>query len=375
MKRYQINKILSDLNKKMVFIIGPRQIGKTWLSKEILTAYSDSIYLNYDNYDDREVIHAQSWRNNTTLIVFDELHKMPLWKNYIKGVYDKKLSHQNIIVTGSARLDTFRSMGDSLTGRYYKHRLLPLSLKELSLVGESPNISRLLERGGYPEPYISETDEDATRWRSLYVEGLISEEILDFSNISQLTTMKTLIKLLRKRVGSQLSYQSLANDLNTSSITIKKYIDILEALFIIFRIYPYSKNIARSILKEPKYYFYDTGLVEGPLGIKFENLLAISLLKHCYGLQDYKGETIDLMYIRTKEKKEVDFCLVQDEQPIQLIEAKQSDMNFSTNLVYFSKKYNIKGVQVVLNMTHKPERQLNNLEMRHAESFLLELFI
>ena len=134
MKRYLYNQILEDLKKKIVFVTGPRQVGKTFLAKQIMENFARPQYLNFDNINDLRIINDTSWAINTDLLVFDEIHKMKKWKSYIKGVYDSKSSNQSILVTGSARLDTFRQSGDSLAGRYLHLRLNPVSVKEISSI-------------------------------------------------------------------------------------------------------------------------------------------------------------------------------------------------------------------------------------------------
>ncbi|MCF7793882.1 MAG: ATP-binding protein [Candidatus Cloacimonetes bacterium] len=372
MKRIQKEFMKNDLKKKMVFLVGPRQVGKTWLAKEISKDYEHPLYMNYDSIKDREIIREESWRPNVDLLIFDEIHKMPGWKNYLKGIYDNKPEDLHILVTGSARLDSFRQSGDSLTGRFFIHHLLPFSYQE-SLTDQKFSLDFLIGRGGFPEPLLAEDMEEVERWRTLYIDSLIREDILDFENIQKLKTMKTLITLLQNRVGAPLSYLSLAQDLDKSPHTIKKYIQILESLYIIFLITPYSRNIARSLKKEPKLYFFDTGMVIGDEGVIFENYLAVSLLKHCQHLLDTRGINARLQYIRTKEKKEVDFCLVEDDVPILLLEAKTSDESISNSLWYFHDKYKIPAAQVVRYL--KKERLKNKIAIRKAESYLSELSI
>lgn len=372
MLRTQTEQILRDLVKKMVFIVGPRQVGKTWLSSEIMKKFEHPLYLNYDNLEDRKIIKAASWLPTTDLVVMDEIHKMDNWKSYIKGIYDNKPEELKILVTGSARLDTFRQAGDSLAGRYFIHHLLPFSYKE-ALQDKKFTLDHLIERGGFPEPLLAETIEEAKRWRKLYTDSLIREDILDFENIQDLRSIQLLLKLLRSRVASPLSISNLAQELGKSPHTVKKYIEILEALFIIFRVTPYSKNIARSLLKEPKIYFYDNGLVEGDAGILLENFIAVSLLKHVSYLQNAKGIDARLHYLRTKEKREVDFCLVEDEIPTLMLEVKNGDSNISKQLIYFNERYNIPGKQIVKNL--RKEFMLNGLIIEKAENFLKELSI
>ncbi len=372
MRRIQKEIIEQDLNKKMVFLVGPRQVGKTWLAKEISKNYENSLYLNYDSSKDREMMKDESWLPNTDLLIFDEIHKMPKWKNYIKGVFDNKPDDMHILVTGSARLNTFRQSGDSLAGRYFIHHLLPFSYKE-SLIDKKFTLDHLIERGGFPETLLADSPEEAVRWRKLYSDNLIRDDILDFENIQKLKTMQLLLKLLQKRVASPLSYKSLAEDLDKAPNTIKKYIQILESLYIVFRVTPFSNNIARSLKKEPKLYFYDTGMVDGDEGAKFENYLAVSLLKHSLHLTDTTGEETQLCYMRTKEKKEVDFCLTSNDEPILLIEAKTADTAISKDIFYFHQKYKIPATQVVLYL--RKERIQKNITIQKSEVFLKELSI
>ena len=172
MKRIQKQAILTDLEKKIVLLIGPRQAGKTWLARDIALAFKKSVYLNYDQVQDRDIIHAQSWLPTTDLLIIDELHKMDGWKNYLKGVYDTKPPSMRILITGSARLDIYDQLGDSLAGRYFRHRLLPLSLAELSQIPEPTNLERLIIRSGFPEPYLAENDIEANRWRLQYINSI-----------------------------------------------------------------------------------------------------------------------------------------------------------------------------------------------------------
>lgn len=373
MKRIQQKQIQKDLEKKLVFLVGPRQVGKTWLSKQIAKAYKKYVYLNYDQIEDREIIRKQSWIESTELIIFDELHKMEGWKNYLKGVFDTKPKKLKILVTGSARLDTFRQFGDSLPGRFFVHRLLPFSLKELKASPYEDDLERLLERGGFPEAFLTEENNDVKRWRNQYLDGLIRHDVLDFERLHDFKTLSTLVELLRRRVGSQISYSALATDLSVSPTTVKKYVDVLESLFVIFKVTPYSKNIARSLLKEPKIYFYDNGMVLGDEGAKYENLIAVSLLKHVWASNDYEGSNLSLNYLKTKEGKEVDFCITDFDGVNLIIEAKLSEKEVSKHLYYFSEKYNLKGTQVVKNL--RQERREGKIELRRALDFLNELFL
>jgi len=374
MDRIQKQFILQDLQKKLVIIVGPRQSGKTWLAKNIAKEYTHSQYLNYDSLADRKIIQAQSWLDTTDLLILDELHKMPDWKNYLKGVFDTKRDNLHILVTGSARLEVYNQLGDSLAGRYFSHRLLPFSLAELAQIGEQAGeINKLLEQSGFPEPFLAEDLITANRWRAQYINSILTTDVFEFDKVQNINAMRTIFDLLRRKVGSPVSYKSMAEDVNVSSTTVKKYIDILESLFVIFKVPPHSNNIARSLLKESKIYFFDSGLINNNPGTQFENLVAVSLLKHVYAKFDYEAMEYKLNYLRTKEGKEVDFALVKDGVIEQLIEVKQTNHDISKTLEYFCNKYNHPGVQLVKNLGS--EYTKDKIRVLKAENYLTELFI
>ncbi len=370
MQRIQQKFIIQDLSKKMVFLTGPRQVGKTCLAQEIAKGFQKSVYLNYDFFEHREIIKNAGWLPDTELLILDELHKMKGWKNYLKGVYDTKPQKLKIIVTGIVRLDILRRSGDSMAGRFFTHRLNPLSLVEIP-GNAGKNLERLLKRGGFPEPYLAETVNEANRWRMQYIDGLIRNDILDFEKVHDFKAIQLTLEMLRYRVGSPVSVSSLARDINCAPNTIKRYVEILEALFIIFRVTPYHRNIARSILKEPKIYFYDTGMVKGDEGVRFENLVAGCLLKHLNAIEDYEGRRAELNYLRTKEKKEVDFALVVEDRPITLLEIKLSNSTVSPALKYFHRKYGFSAIQIIKNL-HQ-ERISDSIELRKGVNFLTTL--
>ena len=373
MKRIQKEQILKDLEKKMVLLVGPRQAGKTWLAKDLARDFKSPVYLNYDQILDQKIIRDQSWLPTTDLLIFDELHKMNGWKNYLKGVYDTKPESLKILVTGSARLDLYDQLGDSLAGRYFRHRLLPFSLAELFQVGEKSDMSKLIERGGFPEAYLAKDEIEVDRWRMQYINSLLGTDVFEINKVFNIKAMQLIFNLLRSRVGSPISYQSLSEDAAVSPTTVKKYVQVLEALFVIFKITPYSKNIARSLLKEPKIYFFDTGLVQGDEGAKLENLVALSLLKSTFARIDYFAQDLSLHYLRTKDGIETDFVVINEGKIENIIEVKLSDCDISKPLIYFHEKYGYPAIQLVRYLRH--EYKNNGIQVLDAQKYLSNLFL
>lgn len=338
----------------MVFITGPRQVGKTFLAKQLMAEFQNPQYFNYDNLDDRNIIQNMSWKLNTDLLIFDEIHKMKGWKMFLKGVFDARRQGQAILVTGSSRLDTFRQSGESLAGRYFHLRLNPISVKELEQLYPPFEATEKLNRlGGFPEPLLSGSEQEAARWRNQYYTDLIREDILEFGKINEIKTMRMLLELLRDRVASPLSYNSLARDLQVSPHTIKRYIEIIESLHIVFLLRPYHKKLSRSILREPKLYFYDTGLIKGDDGVKLENTIAVCLLKYVEYLRDAKGKNTCLDYLKTKDGKEADFVITDNDEVTRMMEVKLSHDKLSRSLIFFSQKFpGAEAFQLVHNLRH-----------------------
>lgn len=328
MKRYLDPLVRADLDRKTVLLTGPRQVGKTTLARQLMAERQPAQYLNWDVAADRAVLNRQGWLRDSRLLVMDEIHKMPGWKAWLKGVIDGRPAGMALLVTGSARMETFRQSGESLAGRYFAHRLHPLSVREWCDAHDADPesaLARLLERGGFPEPCLADEPVQADRWRAQYLTDLVREDVVEFSRIQELGTMRVFVDLLRERVGSPLSLASMARDLAVSPTTLRRYLDILQALYIVFTVTPWHRNVARAIQQAPKVYFYDTGLVNGDAGPRFENAVATMLLKRQQFLADARGREATLHYLRTKDDAEVDFALAEDGELSALIECKWSD--------------------------------------------------
>jgi predicted AAA+ superfamily ATPase len=375
MKRYLDTLVLKDLATKAVVLTGPRQVGKTTLSRQLMQNFERSQYLNWDVLSDRMILQRQSWNPRSNLLVLDEIHKMPNWKAWLKGVIDSRITGDALLVTGSARMETFRQTGDSLAGRYFSFRLHPISVREwCDQQGVTPAIAldHLMERGGFPEPCLAPDNVQAERWRAQYFTDLIREDVLEFSRLQEVNTMRLFVELLRERVGSPLSLASIARDLAVSPITLKRYLEILQALFIVFTVHPWHKNVGRAILQTPKVYFFDTGLVRGDQGIRLENAVAGMLLKHTHFLQDSAGKDVGLHYLRTKDGAEVDFATSEAGEIKQLIECKLSDNNPHRALTKFAELFpEAAATQIVYHLRQDEFR--NGITITNAANWLAQL--
>ncbi|MDP2972998.1 MAG: ATP-binding protein [Deltaproteobacteria bacterium] len=338
--RYITPYILDDLRSKMVFVSGPRQVGKTTLAKGILSSHFPSgRYLDWDLDEDRQDILKKRWDKNDKLLIFDELHKFPKWKTWIKGIYD--VSHQShaFLVTGSARLDIYRRGGDSLMGRYHPWRLHPFTLDELpNGVSPEEGFQRLMTLGGFPEPFISGDERAARRWRRERFDRVLREDIRDLESIRNIQLLGLFVDMLRQRVGSLITLSNIATDLQISPKTAKVWLDVLERMYLLFTVRPYTKSLPRAVLKPPKVYFFDNGDVLAGEGERFENLVATSLLKRLHFLEDRDGYRYELRYLRDKEGREIDFVITKENRLEELIEAKWSDDEISKSLLYYAER-------------------------------------
>jgi uncharacterized protein len=351
LKRTISDDVTHSLNKKIVLLTGPRQTGKTTLAKMLHNNYD---YLNFDYLEHRTTLLEKSWDRKKKLVIFDELHKMKNWKCWLKGIYDVEGLRPNIIVTGSARLDIAKKTGDSLAGRYFSYRLHPFDIKELkNKFSATETFDRLMKYGGFPEPFLENSDSFYGKWKRTHLNIILRQDLIDLESVHNITSIETLIELLKSRVGSPISYSSLARDLDCAPKTIKRWLNILENLYIIFSVRPYHKNIGRAILKEPKYYFYDVGQIKDDESIKLENLVACALLKELNYLEDVNGLNTSLNYIKNKDGKEIDFA-VSVGNKYYLIEVKLSDNKLSNNFKCFNKYFkSSQNIQLVKNLTRE----------------------
>ncbi len=363
-----------DLVNKIILLTGPRQCGKTTLAKQCRPSFD---YFNYDSAEHRLSLKQKSWDRQKTLIIFDELHKMNGWKRWLKGIYDTEGIPPEIIVTGSARLDIHKKMGDSLAGRYFQFRLHPLDLKELSAC--YPNVTdldllftQLWQCSGFPEPFLKNNTTYYKRWRRSHLNIILREDLIDLYTGRDIKTIETLVLLLKDRIGSTVSYANLARDLERDPNTVKRWLQLLEDLYIIFRVTPFHKNITRSLLKEPKFYFYDHTYAEN-YGARLENLVACALLKELQFLEDTQGLQTSLHYLRTKDGKEIDFLIRIDGESTHIIEVKWSDDTPAPGFKFFSECLpKAKKIQLVKELARE-KTYPDGLEIRSIVPWLTNL--
>jgi uncharacterized protein len=372
MRRAQEARLVADLQRKIVLLSGPRQVGKTTLSRELELRHD---YLSFDSSEDRKAILAKEWDRDAEIVIFDELHKMRRWKSWLKGVYDKEGIPPGLLVTGSARLEVFRRGGDSLAGRHFLHRLHPFTVREVSGSMKPPDaLDRILRVGGFPEPFLSGDEEAARRWRRGHLDVILREDLIDLERVRSVRSVELLVDLLLERVGSPVSLSSLARDIQTSAHTIKHWLQILEDLYVVFPVRPHHRNIARSIIKDSKYYFYDTGALAAAgaaPGYVFENAVATALKRELDLTEDLTGRRTELCFLRDKEKREVDFAVVIDGRPRQIVEAKLADDAFSKSLAYFKGLLpQVEALQVVRHFSRAKSNAERTLRMLPAEKYL-----
>lgn len=332
--RYLEAQVRQDLRRKMVFIAGPRQVGKTTLAQRLPGAAKG--YLNWDVPADRDRILRGELPVNR-LWVFDEIHKYRAWRGFLKGVYDRRRATQQILVTGSARLDLYRHGGDSLQGRYHLLRLHPLSVAELGL-GKPGALLDLLRLGGFPEPFFGGDETEAKRWSREYRTRLVREDVVDLERVQDLGNLERLMIRLPELVGAPLSLNALREDLQVSHKTVASWLDIFERLYAVFRLSPFGAPRIRAVKKEQKHYHFDWSLVpeDAP---RFENLIASHLLKWVHHEQDARGRDLELRYFRDTDGREVDFVVVEGRRPLLFVEAKWGDADVDRSLRYLRARF------------------------------------
>jgi predicted AAA+ superfamily ATPase len=341
-ERYLKKPVKQDLKDRMVFIGGPRQVGKTTLALTFLPESTEKhpAYLNWDNTISRAALIKGELPANQKTIVLDEIHKFSRWRNLVKGFYDTMKSERNFIVTGSARLDYYSKGGDSLQGRYHYYRLHPFSLMELNNSPTRKDFTTLFEFGGFPEPCFRVEERFWRRWQRERVRRVIYEDIRDMENVREISLLELLAAELPNRVGSPISIKNLKELLDVSHESVERWLKIFERLYYCFRIPPYGSRNVRAVKKEQKMYLWDWSIVpeQGP---KFENFIASHLLKFCHFREDTEGYKMELSYLRDTDKREVDFVVLEEGNPLFAVECKAGEKSVSPYIYYFKERTEI----------------------------------
>ena len=341
--RYVKNNIEADLADRMVFIGGPRQVGKTTLALSLLDPDQDEsspAYLNWDVLADRENILAERLPWGQPRVIFDEIHKYARWRNLMKGLYDKNKSAISFIVTGSARLDYYRKGGDSLQGRYHYYRLHPFTVTECGKAADPALVEQLLRFGGFPEPFLRGEARFHRRWLREHSARVLYEDLRDLENVREVSALELLLSHLPACVGSPLSVNSLSQLLQVAHETIERWLAIFERLYLCYRIPPFGAGRIRAVRKERKLYFWDWSRV-ADRGSRFENMVAGHLLKYCHYVEDTEGHDMELRFIRDTDKREVDFVVLRDGAAEFAVECKGGDGRAAPACGYFRERTDI----------------------------------
>jgi predicted AAA+ superfamily ATPase len=354
--------------KKMVFLGGPRQVGKTTFAKSLLHKESNG-YFNYDYIKDKKLITSGDIPTDEPLIVLDEIHKFAKWRNLVKGFHDVHKENFNLMITGSARLDLYRKGGDSLLGRYEYFRLHPFSITEAKC-----SVDDLMKLSGFPEPLMSGSERIWRKWQIERSHKIIHEDINSLENVKEISLLDLLYDSLPQRVGSPLSLKSLKEDLEVSHDSIKRWVEIFDKMYLTFRISPYGHPKIRAVKLEQKLYFWDWTSCPDT-GPRFENLVASHLLKYCHFIEDSEGYKMELRFLRDIDKREIDFVVMKDKKPLFAVECKTGDRNLSPHIAYFKERTPIPAFyQVHMGKTHRGDPK-NGGQLIPFERFCKEIGI
>lgn len=339
MKRYLSDPVREDLHEKMVFVGGPRQVGKTTLALSLIPGADEShpAYLSWDVPESQRLLLGGGLPAEQPLIILDEIHKYKGWRNLVKGFYDRYKSRKEFLITGSARLDHYRRGGDSLQGRYHYYRLHPLSLYELNERPRQSDLENLLRFGGFPEPFLRQDARHWKRWQRERQSRVIQEDLISLEHVREVSQLQLLAQLLPDRVGSVLSIANLRQVLSVAFETADKWVGILENLYYCFRIMPYGVPHLRAVRKEKKLYLWDWSQCLDDAA-RFENLVASHLLKYCHFREDTEGDDMSLRFLRDASGREIDFVVLRNGKPEFAVECKSGGRSLSKNIRYFSQR-------------------------------------
>jgi uncharacterized protein len=370
--RYIKNPVSDDLKSKMVFVGGPRQVGKTTFALTFLSKPTEKhpAYLNWDDVSVKADLMKGELPGGQKIIILDEIHKYARWRSLIKGFYDKNKSEMSFIITGSARLDYYRKGGDSLQGRYHYYRLHPFSMPELNAEATVHDFDLLFKFGGFPEPCLRGEEKFWRRWQRERLQRVIYDDIRDLENIKEISLLELLAGELPNRVGSPLSIKNLKELLQVAHESVERWISIFERMYFCFRVPPYGPRNIRAVKKEQKLYLWDWSMVP-EAGPRFENFIASHLLKYCHFMEDTEGYAMDLRFLRDTDKREADFVVLKEGKPLFAVECKSGEKNVNPSLFYFKERTQIPRFYQV--HTGQKDYERTGVRVLPVQKFIKEL--
>jgi predicted AAA+ superfamily ATPase len=340
--------------ESMVFIAGPRQVGKTFLTRQ-----TNFPYFNWDTVETKKAFLKEPYffRTGAPWVIFDEIHKRRDWKKLLKGYFDSEQRRENFIVTGSGRFSLSQKGGDSLQGRYDLYHLFPVSYREFCGLPAgyqltAPTFSQfepqsrfeagadLLQFGGFPEPLVRGQRAFLNKWQDLYLRRLVQEDIRDFSRVVELDKIELLARILPERVRAPISHKALSEDLDVSRDAIKNWLRLFETLYLGFSLPPWTRKIHRAVKKERKWFFFQWTFCEDPAS-RFENYVATQLYSLCQLWRDSGLGIYELYYLRDQDRREVDFVITKSLKPVAFIEARVSETSWQSGLDYYARKLDV----------------------------------
>jgi predicted AAA+ superfamily ATPase len=315
---------------KVIVIYGPRRVGKTTLLKKYLESENNSVlFVNGDDIIVRQYLESQSIQTlrdfvgNHRLLVVDEAQYVEKIGLNLKLIVDH-IPEIKVIVTGSSSFDLARDVGEPLTGRKYVLKLFPLSQMEISKIEKRHETTASLESrliyGSYPEVVLIRDNRRREDYLRELIQSYLFKDILALEGIRYANKLVRLLQLLAFQIGKQVSFAELGKQLSMSKNTVERYLDLLEKVFVIYRLSGFSRNLRKEITKSQRYFFYDTGVrnalignfnplaVRNDLGELWENYIITERMKR----QEYLRKVTNSYFWRTYDKKEID--LVEERQ-------------------------------------------------------------
>lgn len=346
--------VIGALQFPVVAVLGPRQSGKTTLAQ---TVFSKHAYVSLESLDTR-LDARQDPRSflknmpNEHGLIIDEFQHVPELLSYIQTMVDQEKKKGFFILTGSQNFLMNESITQSLAGRVAIYTLLPLSIQELTHNNLCPaTVETILYKGCYPAIFAENTDPE--RLYRDYIQTYVERDVRDLTNIGDLTTFQMFLTLCAARVGQILNLTEIGNECGVSDATVNRWLSILEASYIIFLLRPYYNNFGKRLIKTPKLYFYDTGLVCNLLRIKqdeiathvykghlFESLIISEIYKWYYN----NGKRPNVYFWRDKSGHEVD-CLVDEGLrliPVEIKASRTFNARFFENVHFWNEVANKK---------------------------------